>query len=351
MFCSFAHKFKVMNKRYLIWNTATLIVVFLVILAGGIVRSTGSGMGCPDWPKCFGKAIPPTHVSELPADYKTIYADFRKAKNERLSKLANALGYSHFAQRLLNDQSIYVENDFNAVKTWIEYINRLLGVVTGLFILLTFVFSLKYIKSNTKVFTYSLFAFITVVVQGILGAFVVSTNLLPFLVTIHLVLALGVVYLLLVARFALASNHDQYSATHKAYKFYALTALLLSLGQIVAGAQVRSSVDIAKQAGTFAIEGFNSMGQVFSIHKFVALFIVVFFVVVYLQARQSKQPKWYVLYFKWLLIFTIAQFVSGSVLAEFNLLSYAQPFHILFASLMFASAAALWILSLQKPMA
>ena len=84
-------------KLYNSFCRVTIFSVFLVICAGGFVRMTGSGMGCPDWPKCFGFWVPPLTLSDLPYNYKEIYSE---------------KGYD--------------ELDFNAFKTWTEYINRLL---------------------------------------------------------------------------------------------------------------------------------------------------------------------------------------------------------------------------------
>ena len=119
----------------------TTVAVFLLILIGSIVRSTGAGMGCPDWPKCFGSWVPPTSAEQLPANYPEIYVAKRVEKNERFASLLTNMGFAHLAEEIRNDESIHEQEPFNATKTWIEYINRLAGAVIGLLIILTLVCS------------------------------------------------------------------------------------------------------------------------------------------------------------------------------------------------------------------
>lgn len=195
----------------------TICAVYIVILAGGIVRASGAGMGCPDWPTCFGQWIPPTSEAQLPANYHEIYA---------------ARGYEN--------------TQFNPVKTWTEYTNRLVGVTIGFLIFLTAWSSRIYLKTDKPVFYLAVTAFLLVGFQGWLGSTVVSSNLNPLKITIHMVVALLIVALLIYT--ITRSQRESFASIDlnllPAKLPKVLNAvLIMSLIQITMGTQVREAVD------------------------------------------------------------------------------------------------------------
>ncbi len=233
-------------------SALTLWAVYLLILVGGIVRGTGAGMGCPDWPRCFGRWIPPTDERELPADYKETYRQGRIAKNQQVAARLDRLGFHAVADNIFRHPASFIETDFNVTKTWIEYLNRLTGVVIGLLITATFLYSLPLRRADKVVPLVAGLSLLTVGVQGWLGSLVVSTNLVPELVTWHMALALGLLLLLHYAHWrtgAFLASSDHRSAAAAAPPDRRLPALAwgftaLVFGQIILGTQVRENIDV-----------------------------------------------------------------------------------------------------------
>lgn len=206
------------QRRFRRLGIITVCAVYLLILVGGIVRASGAGMGCPDWPTCFGQWVPPTSVSQLPADYQQIYAD---------------LGYR--------------DTEFNVVKTWTEYINRLAGVTIGFLIFLTALASFAYRKEDRLITWLSVMAFFMVGFQGWLGSVVVSSNLQPYIITIHMLMALAIVAVLIFCIGRSLRDRVSFEDLGRLPPRVGVVlwlALAMSLLQIGMGTQVREAVDV-----------------------------------------------------------------------------------------------------------
>ena len=304
-------------------NTIVLVLLGLLILAGGIVRSSGAGMGCPDWPRCFGQLIPPLHESELPSDYQRIYAERG-----------------------------YADTRFNAVKTWTEYLNRLLGALTGLAVLLHFIFSLRAYGWRLKnVVFWSLVALLLVLLQGGVGAWVVMTHLRDGVVTLHFVLALAVVGAVLKARFLsnpvdmLALTRDGGSPSYLGLRWQAWMVLGLMLIQIVLGTQVRERVDewvrLQGDGQTSQPALFRSLGIVFEWHRnfWMVVLMACFYFYYSIDRMLGRGPLRNLAL--GVLLFIGLQVLTGGMLTRLRLPVVPRALHILLGSLSFSLMLAL----------
>lgn len=336
------------EKRFIKINRFTIIFIFLVILAGGVVRSTGSGMGCPDWPKCFNKIIPPTDVSQLPDGYEKQYVEGRERKNQRFANIVELFGSKEQADIIRHDKSILVHEEFNAAKTWTEYVNRLVGVVVGFALLFSAIFAFTYIKSKPSIFVWSVLNVFVVVLQAWLGSIVVSTNLMPWIITVHMLLAL-VIVAISIYTFYLATTYRNgtilvnFSAA--GLKFLAFVSLALIIVQVVYGTEVREVVDHLNDQNIARSKWIASMGSEYEIHRILAyitlgITILFFFLVKNRFSNNSIQSR-----YSWILLILVGiQMLSGIVLARFNVPAFAQTTHLVIASLFFGTQYYLFLL-------
>jgi cytochrome c oxidase assembly protein subunit 15 len=304
--------------RFRTLGLVTILFVYLVIIAGSVVRASGAGMGCPDWPTCFGQLIPPTEEAQLPANYHEIYA-----------------------------QRGYENTEFNPVKTWTEYGNRLLGATLGILVLLTAVSSSRYLKTDKTVFFLSLGTLFLVGFQAWLGSVVVASNLHPFKITLHMLLALILVGLLIYT--ITRSQRDflvqlDISALPAKVKTVLMVALGMTLLQIAMGTQVREAVDGIAQAQVAREFWRADFPVLFYIHRsfssiilFTNLWIV--WTIFKIVDKQSPLFKGSVA----LAAGVIVAILAGISLDRLGMPAVAQPVHLLMANLIFGLQFFLYI--------
>ena len=327
----------------------TLVSIFLIIVAGSIVRMTGSGMGCPDWPKCFGLIIPPTSVDQIEWKSGKNYSEGQMIIFEEQLWSANSDFISTNSYNTSN-WTLYKKHDyakFNPAHTWTEYTNRLVGAISGVLTFIMLLMSFRFWNTNKKIVYLSTFVVLLMGFQGWLGAVVVYSVLQPVQITIHMLMALLIVALMVYLISELPEKkHAKLLLYDDRLRKILRIALYATIIQIVLGTQVRQLIDeISTSLGYEQRELWIGLaGNTFKLHRSTAIILVVINGLLFIRNYKFK------------LGFTLPKYIfgvimievfSGIILTYFNMMSLMQPIHMVASSVLFVLQIA-FLIQLKK---
>lgn len=298
-------------QRLALTTTAT---TYFLIFVGGLVRASGAGLGCPDWPRCFGTWLPPLSAADLPPQFA-------------------------FEQ-------------FNATLMWTEYLNRVLGVLVGFLILATLILAWRRHRRTVAIFWPTLAAFLLVGVQGWLGGVVVEHELAPWIVTVHMLLALVIVSLLLYATVysLLHPRTAQISISRRLLVGSTAALIAMSLLQVALGTQVREGVDIALATGVARDSVLAQVGRMDLWHRELGLVTFAITVAVGVLVWARHRGDRLLCHTATLMgALTLGQLLLGVAMAYVSLTPPAQVAHLTTASLVLGCQTVLLLLARWLP--
>ena len=290
-------------QKLALWTTA---ITYLLILVGSLVRVSGAGLGCPDWPRCFGSWIPPASAADLPPQFDA--------------------------------------SQFNPVLMWTEYLNRLLGVTVGFSIFATAISAWRRHRHDPRILWSTIAAFVLVGYEGWLGGRVVAHELAPWIVTAHLIVAIVIVQLLLYATFT-AFAADRKAAPDTSFRSLPgwpfMVLILVTLVQAGFGTQVRGTIDDALDAGVARDAALATVGRLDYLHRDLAFIVLIAatLVTLWLMTRRSAAVSWAYA----VLALAVTQIAVGALMAYGSLVPAAQVGHLTIASLLLGAETVLWL--------
>ena len=288
--------------RYAIFTT---LATYFLIFVGGLVRVSGAGMGCPDWPKCFGRWIPPITINQLPPDINP--------------------------------------STFNLTLAWIEYTNRLIGVTVGFLILALAIWAIAKYRNNFKILIPSVLAALLTAFQGWQGSQLVATGLEPVVVSAHMVIALIIagllIYVSMQAYYQSKPAGEIDSTYPKSAKWLVRLLLLGAMAQVILGTQFRQAIEtIAARFPLFSpteiiaqITGINNIHMIFGTGIIMLALVTAFSLL-----SPKNKPSPIVWQSGWTLAaLAVLQIIIGYVLLYIGFPAVTQVLHMWVASLMY----------------
>jgi cytochrome c oxidase assembly protein subunit 15 len=291
-------------QRLALWTTAT---TYFLILVGGLVRASGAGLGCPDWPRCFGGWVPPMSVAELPPQFDP--------------------------------------SQFNPTLMWTEYLNRVLGMMVGFLILATAISAWRHHRRDPRILWTTIAALLLTGFQGWLGGRVVAHELAAWIVTVHMIVALVIVQMLLyvTVRAGGAGGAGRAGGAGEGLRVrrWVLVLIVITLIQIALGTQVRGGIDEALDAGVARDAALATVGTLDFLHRDAAFAVLIGAGLLTLWLISRRAPATLV---RWAWIglgLAALQVGLGVVMTYVTLLPAAQVLHLTVASLMLGAQTVL----------
>lgn len=307
---------------------AALVSVLVLIFVGAIVRVTGAGLGCPDWPKCWGCLIPPWKVEQV---------DISKIDLEKFQRKYERMGGD---PSMLTEEKIL--ESFNPRHVWTEFTNRLFSLPVGLFSVATLIAAFGVPRNRRIVWWTSLASLLLVLINAWMGARVVYSGLSPGVLTTHMALAMLLIGLL---AFTVWRGGEQPASLAiergklGPIRFWVVFLLLLLVVEGIMGTQIREMTDeMAKShdeeprsewIGELEQSGLYLAHRSFSW----AILVVTVLAFVFTQKATKGAPGWAA---KLVLAMVLVQMVLGVVMAQIHIYAAVQVLHVGLAAVLLA---------------
>ncbi len=298
----------------------TLICVIILVVVGATVRVTGSGLGCPDWPTCWGCLIPPTRADQI---------DVNKLDLDKFKRQAVKKG--------IDPDTITRETvleSFDPVQTWIEFGNRLTSLPLGFSVLFLALFSFRAKSNRGWIVALSWLSLLDVVANAIMGAVVVRSGLQPGIITLHMALAFLLIAVLVTVIWLSRSQPDSKIAIEPALKRRLLIVSMIFFGCLfcegLMGSQLREQTDeLAKAAeGIARDQWIGELGStlIFKVHRTFSWSLLITAGLMLIWARGLGQPK--PAEPKFIFGMVVAMMVMGIVLGHISIFQVVQVLHV-----------------------
>ncbi|MFZ9936459.1 MAG: COX15/CtaA family protein [Luteolibacter sp.] len=318
--------------------TAALVSVLFLMFVGAIVRVTGAGMGCPDWPTCWGCLIPPTAVEQV---------DFEKLPIERFRSKAERMGRD---PATITEETLRAE--FNPRHVWTEFINRLCSLPVGFFSLATFIAAFWQRPKRPLVFWMAFGSLAIVLINAWMGARVVYSGLKPGVLTAHLALAMVLTGTLMYCAWRGTDRPWRIVMPENRLKHTRLAVALLMVSCIasgILGAQVREMTDaLAKFHDNAPRETWIAeleQSWIYLAHRSFSWVVLAITLWAWLLTRRHRQggagKVEHVVF-----AIVLAQMLLGLVMAQIHIYSWVQVLHVGLAAVLL-SFVWLWLFGLS----